>query len=195
MYQQGDLGPKYMANSLPLRSPEIERIRAAAKESHIFVILGYSERDGGSIYMAQTYISEEGEIVAHRRKIKPTHVERSLWGDGQGNSLDNVVDTSFGRIGALNCFEHYQPLLRYYEYSQRVQIHIAAWPVFIGEVPPGAFQGSGRASQIASQFFALEGQAFVLVASQVVRAESLELLRLGESGLKAVSIYKTVDEY
>lgn len=30
--------------------------------------------------LAQSFISPTGEIVLHRRKIKPTHVERSVWG-------------------------------------------------------------------------------------------------------------------
>ena len=42
----------------------------------------------------------------------------------------SVVDTQFGKVGGLNCWEHIQPLLRYYEYSQGVEIHIAGWPAF-----------------------------------------------------------------
>lgn len=109
-------------------SPEMDRIRAAVKKAGIAVVLGYSERDGASLYIAQSFIDTTGEILHHRRKIKPTHVERSLWGDAQAESLKSVVDTPFGKLGALNCWEHLQPLLRYYEYSQGVQIHVASWP-------------------------------------------------------------------
>jgi nitrilase len=99
----------YMANSLKKDSPEMRRIQSAIKEAGMFVVLGYSERDGASLYMAQSFISPEGEVVHHRRKIKPTHVERTLWGDGQADSLKTVVDSPFGRIGGLNCWEHLQP--------------------------------------------------------------------------------------
>lgn len=34
-----------------------------------------------TIIVAQSFINPAGEIVLHRRKIKPTHVERSLWGE------------------------------------------------------------------------------------------------------------------
>lgn len=78
-----ELFHQYMANSLARNSPEMDAIKTAVKEAGIFIVLGYSERDAGSIYMAQSFISPEGEIVHHRRKIKPTHVERSLWGDAQ----------------------------------------------------------------------------------------------------------------
>src|SRR6187402_1165022 len=96
---------KYMDNSLSKISPEMDRIRAAVKEAGIFVVLGYSERDGASLYISQSFISTAGEIIHHRRKIKPTHVERSIWGDGQADSLKSVVDTPFGKVGALNCWE------------------------------------------------------------------------------------------
>jgi len=33
-----------------------------------------------------------------------------------------------GRVGALACWEHTQPLLKYHTYLQREELHIAAWP-------------------------------------------------------------------
>ncbi|ORX93486.1 putative nitrilase [Clohesyomyces aquaticus] len=169
---------KYMANSMSRDSAEMRQIQAAVKEAGIFIVLGYSERDGASLYMAQSFISPDGEIVLHRRKIKPTHVERTLWGDGQADSLNCVVDSRFGRIGGLNCWEHLQPLLRYYEYSQRVQIHIASWPAEF-EMPdpekqPWLYHETGEASYRASQFMAIEGQTFVLVASEIITEPNLE---------------------
>lgn len=174
-----------MANSLRRDSPEMEAIKAAVKEAGIFVILGYSERDGGSLYMAQSSISPDGVIVSHRRKIKPTNAERTIWGEGQVSSLKSVVDTPFGKIGALCCFEHYQPLLRYYQYWQQEQIHVAAWPPFF-EIQNGSkwpFQGTPAASLLASRFMALEGQMFVIVSTQLVKENNLELLHLVESGV------------
>ncbi|TID17861.1 putative nitrilase [Venturia nashicola] len=61
----------------------MDRIRAAVKKAGIVVVLGYSERDGTSLYIAQSFIDTTGEILHHRRKIKPTHVERSIWGDAR----------------------------------------------------------------------------------------------------------------
>jgi nitrilase len=168
----------YMANSLSKISPEMDRIRSAVKKAGIFVVLGYSERDGASLYIAQSFIDTHGEIIHHRRKIKPTHVERSIWGDGQADSLKSVVDTPFGKVGALNCWEHLQPLLRYYEYTQGVQIHVAAWPpMFPDPKAKGIkwpYHETDVANLLTSQFLAIEGQAFVLVATQVVKEESLE---------------------
>lgn len=171
-----------MANSLSKKSPEMDQIKAAVKEAGIFVVLGFSERAGGSLYIAQSFIDTSGEIIHHRRKIKPTHVERSIWGDGQADSLKSVVDTPFGKVGALNCWEHLQPLLRYYEYSQGVQIHVAGWPpMFPDPVKEGLkwpYHETDVANLLTSQFLAIEGQAFVLVATQVVKTESLEKLNM-----------------
>ncbi|KAH8820372.1 putative nitrilase [Xylogone sp. PMI_703] len=176
---------KYMANSLVRESPEMEAIKAAVKAAGIFVVLGYSERDGGSLYISQSSISPEGVIVAHRRKIKPAHVERSIWGDGGATDLTSVVDSPFGKVGALCCFEHYMPLLRQYQYAQGVQIHVAAWPPFF-EVPEGsggALQTTPTTSALATQFTALEGQTFVILSTSVVKENSLGLMHLVDVGV------------
>ncbi|KAL9637313.1 MAG: hypothetical protein Q9164_002275 [Protoblastenia rupestris] len=91
----------------------MEKIRKAVKAAGFFLVLGYSELDMGSIYIAQSFIDPSGDFVLHRRKIKPTQVERSVWGDGQADSLTTVVPTRFDHVGGLNYWEHLQPLLRY----------------------------------------------------------------------------------
>src|ERR1700712_4089996 len=100
---------KYMKNSMTAYGPEMLRIRRAAAEFKIYVAFGFSERVGGSLYLSQALINSDGKILCHRRKTKPTHVERTLFGDGSGDSLNNVVDTPLGKIGMLNCWEHLQP--------------------------------------------------------------------------------------
>ncbi|PMD24747.1 putative nitrilase [Hyaloscypha hepaticicola] len=186
VFENTGLIHSYMANSMARVSPEMDRIRAAAKKAKVFVVLGYSERDGASLYIAQSFINTEGEIVLHRRKIKPTHVERSVWGDGQADSLTSVVDTPFGKVGGLNCWEHLQPLLRYYEYCQGVQIHVASWPPMFSQPDPekmiSPFHVTGTSSQLSSRFLAIEGQAFVIIATQVLTVGNLEKLNLDGGG-------------
>lgn len=121
-----ELSVKYIQNSLQYESPEMERIQAVAVDCKISVVLGFSENDHNSLYMSQCVITDDGNIKARRRKIKPT---RTISGDSTGDSLNNVVDTSVGRVGALLCWEHINPLLKYHTYHQRELIHIAAWPV------------------------------------------------------------------
>lgn len=48
------------------------------------VNLGFTENLNGTLYMAQSLIGPGGEVLMHRHKTKPTHVERVLFGDGTG---------------------------------------------------------------------------------------------------------------
>lgn len=63
------------------------RIRKTAQAAGIMVVLGTSERDRGSLYMAQTFIGPQGDILLHRRKFKPTGAERTIFGDAVRASL------------------------------------------------------------------------------------------------------------
>ncbi|MGD8714912.1 MAG: carbon-nitrogen hydrolase family protein, partial [Desulfobacterales bacterium] len=121
--------PRYHENSLSLNSPQVELITEAAKENDIHVVMGYSEKAGGSLFMGQMIIDRAGNIVATRRKLKPTHAERTVFGEGDGSHLA-VHELDIGRLGALNCWEHLQPLTKYAMYSMNEEIHVASWPSF-----------------------------------------------------------------
>jgi nitrilase len=124
------LATKYIKNSLSYGSAEMSKICSAAKSAKIAVVLGFSENDNNSLYISQCTISAGGDIVMRRRKMKPTHMERTVFGDASGSSLINVAEIKdVGKVGALSCWEHIQPLLKYHTMSQREQIHVAAWPM------------------------------------------------------------------
>jgi nitrilase len=125
-----DLTARYLQNSLKVESPEMQRIAECAQKNKIFVALGFSENFHDSAYIAQALIGSDGHILLNRRKLKPTHMERTIFGDASGDSLKNVAETnsSLGRVGMLACWEHTQPLLKYHTYLQREAIHVAAWP-------------------------------------------------------------------
>lgn len=44
---------EYFHNSLEKESPEMEEIKTAVREAGVFVVLGYSERYNGSLYISQ----------------------------------------------------------------------------------------------------------------------------------------------
>ncbi|OKL56108.1 hypothetical protein UA08_08685 [Talaromyces atroroseus] len=171
--ENGEFMNEYFNNSMELESPEMERIKNAVKDAGIFCVMAYSERFQGTLYISQTFINEEGQVVLHRRKIKPTHVERAYWGDGQGESLQTVVKSSFGNIGGLKCWEHTQTLLRYYEYTQNSDIHVASWPcIFLVEgLEKWPYHISTKCSQEFTRILAIEGGCFALIATQVVSKE------------------------
>jgi predicted amidohydrolase len=106
----------------------MDRIRACAASNAITVALSYSENFHNSAYIAQSLIGADGSALLHRRKIRPTHMERTVFGDGTEDSLHNLVNTKYGRVGMLACWEHTQPLLKYHTYLQRELVHVAAWP-------------------------------------------------------------------
>jgi nitrilase len=54
----------------------------------------------------------------------PTGSERTVWGMGDGSTL-RVVETPFGRIGGLICWENYMPLARFHMYAQGIDIWLA----------------------------------------------------------------------
>lgn len=178
---------RYAQNCLELDSPQFEKIRAAAASLGIAIVLGFSERLGGTLYIAQAFISSSGEVLRTRRKLKPTHVERSVFGDGDGSDL-TVFDSEFGRLGGLCCAEHLQPLSKFAMFSQQEQLHVAAWPSF--SIYPGAAYLLGpEVNTAASQQYAVEGQVFVLAPTGLIgqaaydtfvdSEEKKELLQLG----------------
>lgn len=165
---------RYHANSLVLGNSQADKLHDAAAASGIYVVMGCSERDRGSLYISQLLIDDRGTTIAKRRKLKPTHVERTVFGEGDGSDIA-VHDTDLGQLGALCCWEHLQPLTKYAMYSLGEQVHVASWPSF------SLYRGIAYAlgpelNNAASQLYAAEGQCFVLAPSGVVSPEMVEVL-------------------
>ncbi|NML42309.1 carbon-nitrogen hydrolase family protein [Ramlibacter sp. G-1-2-2] len=170
---------RYHDNSLTVGSPEFQRLASAAARHHMWLSMGFSEKAGGSLYMAQALFDDEGRLVQARRKLKPTHVERTVFGEGDGSHLA-VMETAIGNIGSLCCWEHLQPLTKYAMYAQNEQIHIAAWPSF--SLYRGAAYALGpELNNAASQLYAAEGQCFVVAPCATVSKEMVELLCTDET--------------
>ena len=109
------------AQAVVVPGPETDAVAAAARRHGIVVVLGVTERDHGTLYNTQIVFDATGEIVLKRRKITPTYHERMVWGMGDGSGL-RVVKTAVGRVGALACWEHYNPLARYALMAQHEEI-------------------------------------------------------------------------
>lgn len=165
---------RYHDNSLVYGSPQADRLAAAAKQHQIMVVMGHCEKAGGSLYMGQWIIGADGQTIAQRRKLKPTHVERTVFGEGDGSDLA-VWETPLGRVGALCCWEHLQPLSKYAMYAQNEQVHVAAWPSF-SLYRGGAYALGPEVNNAASRIYAVEGQCFVLAPCATVSPEMVEML-------------------
>jgi aliphatic nitrilase len=138
--------------------PVTDAVASTAREHGVVVVLGVNERDHGSLYNTQLVFDANGELVLKRRKITPTYHERMIWGQGDASGL-KVVETAVGRIGALACWEHYNPLARYALMAQHEQIHCAQFP--------GSMVGQIFADQmeVTIRHHALESACFVVNAT------------------------------
>ncbi|KAH6847116.1 carbon-nitrogen hydrolase [Chaetomium sp. MPI-CAGE-AT-0009] len=185
-----ELHTRYIYNALPVQSQAMDLVKAAAKEHSIAVVLGFAEQSPShSVYISQAIISPQGELLLHRRKTKPTHMERTVFGDGSGGDLNNVAEVDFGpehgkiKVGCLACWEHTQPLLKYHTISQGEAIHVAMWPP-IAPMPavdyPGLWSMSAEGCQALSQVYAIESTAFVLHSTAVCTQKSIELMKTQE---------------
>ena len=168
------LVPRYVANSVVEGSEQDKRLAKAARDNMIHVVMGLSWNVNGTLYMGQWHYGPDGEVISRRRKLKPTHVERTVFAEGDGSDM-TVVDTDLGRVGALCCWEHIQPLSKYAMYSQNEQIHIASWPSF-SVYEGGAYALGPEVNTAASRIYAVEGQCFVLAACATVSDAMVEFL-------------------
>jgi nitrilase len=155
-------------------SPQTEMVAAAARKAGAVVVLGINERDHGSLYNAQLVFDADGELKLKRRKITPTFHERMIWGQGDGSGL-TVVDTAVGRVGALACWEHYNPLARYALMAQHEEIHIAQFP---GSLVGPIF---GEQIEVTIRHHALESGCFVVNATGWLREDQIASITPNES--------------
>lgn len=139
-------------------SPETDAIAALSRDLGIVTVLGVNERDHGSLYNAQLIFNADGQLALKRRKITPTYHERMIWGQGDGAGL-KVVETAVGRVGALACWEHYNPLARYALMAQHEEIHVAQFP---GSLVGPIF---GEQIEVSMRHHALEAGCFVVNAT------------------------------
>jgi nitrilase len=155
-------------------SPQTEMVAAAARKAGAVVVLGVTERDHGSLYNAQLVFDADGELKLKRRKITPTFHERMIWGQGDGSGL-TVVDTAVGRVGALACWEHYNPLARYALMAQHEEIHVAQFP---GSLVGPIF---GEQIEVTIRHHALESGCFVVNATGWLREDQIASITPNES--------------
>ena len=116
---------RYYDNSILADGPEMDRLISAAEEAGVYVSIGYSERDAfnGTLYNSNMMISPEGEAKNHR-KLKPTGSERVIWGDANKDYFP-VMDTPWGPMGNLICWESYMPLARVALYEKGISLYIS----------------------------------------------------------------------
>ncbi|WP_054530987.1 carbon-nitrogen hydrolase family protein [Erythrobacter sp. SG61-1L] len=163
---------RLFANSITVPSEATDRLGAAARKAGAYVAIGISEKDGGTLYNTLLYFDDSGQIVGRHRKLVPTCVERTVWGRGDGSGL-KPIDTPFGKLGGLICWEHSMDLARYALASQGEQIHVAVWPAgsAVSHDPSsGVFDDLTEA---AARHHAAANQCFVINVQSCVDAATI----------------------
>ncbi len=146
----------YHEAAIEVPGPQVTRLAEAAGEHRVHVVIGVIEREGGTCYCTVLFLGPDGTLQGKHRKLMPTALERMIWGFGDGSTL-TVVDSPWGRIGSVICWENYMPMMRMAMYAKRVALYCA----------PTA---DDRDTWLPSmQHVALEGRCFVLSACQFVR--------------------------
>ena len=149
-------------NAVVIPGPATDRLGAIAREHGVWLVIGVQEKEpnGGTIYNTVLYLSPEGSLVEKHRKLMPTGSERTVWGMGDGSTL-RAVDTPFGRIGGLICWENYMPLARFHMYAQGIDLWIA--PTL----------ATGDAWVATMQHLARENRMFVVGVNPVLHVDRI----------------------
>jgi nitrilase len=146
----------YWDSAIDVPGPHVDALAAVARQNQSHLVIGVVERAGGTLYCTVLFFGPDGAFLGKHRKLMPTGTERLVWGFGDGSTLP-VIETGFGRLGAVICWENYMPLLRAAMYAKGVEIYCA----------PTA---DDRATWLGTmQHVALEGRCFVLSANQFAR--------------------------
>lgn len=169
-------GPEHLRlyeEAVSVPGPITDAVSERAKTCKMVVVLGVNERDNGSLYNTQLIFDADGRLALKRRKITPTYHERMIWGQGDASGL-KVVDTAAGKVGALACWEHYNPLARYTLMTQHEQIHCSQFP--------GSLVGPVFADQIEAtiRHHALESGCFVVNATGWLTDDQIEFITQDE---------------
>lgn len=146
----------YLDSAIDVPGLQTRRLGQVAAAHGCYVVMGVIEREGGTCYCTVLFFAPDGTLLGKHRKLMPTALERMIWGFGDGSTL-TVVDSPYGRIGSVICWENYMPMLRMAMYAKNVALYCA----------PTA---DDRDTWLSSmRHVALEGRCFVLTACQFIR--------------------------
>ena len=131
-----------------------------AKELEIVIVMGCNEAAGDTLYNSILIFTADGMLANHHRKLMPTFTEKMVHGLGDAAGLKSV-ETTFGRLTASICWEHWMPLTRQTLHEAGEDIHIALWPK-VHEM-----------HQVASRHYAFEGRCWVVAVGQMVHRDHM----------------------
>jgi len=149
-------------SAVEIPGPDADRLGEIAREHSVWLVTGINGLDStrnGTVYNALLYHAPDGSLALEHRKLVPTNHERLVWGQGDGRGL-RAIETPFGRLGGLICWENYMPLARFSLYESGIEIYLA----------PTADDSDAWQSTLVH--IARESRAFVVAPSHFQRASA-----------------------
>lgn len=164
----------YYDNSLLFDGAEIKALIDKAKALGVYLSMGYSERDAvtGTLYNSNVMIAPDGTAMNHR-KLKPTGSERVVWGDADRDFFP-VMDTPWGPMANLICWESYMPLARVALYEKGISLYIS----------PNTNDNPEWQNTI--RHIAIEGHCYFINADLIFRREDYPATVSAESEISAL---------
>lgn len=88
----------------PQDGPFVQTLRKKAKEKRIHIIAGYPEAGSvtGKLYNSCIFINDEGDVIENMRKVYAWGGEKLIFAEGKRYP---VVQTKFGKVGMLICYD------------------------------------------------------------------------------------------
>jgi nitrilase len=148
--------------SVEVPGPAERRLGELARQHELWLVTGVTERDPshpGTLYNTLLFHGPDGELALKHRKLVPTNHERLIWGPGDGEGLE-AVETPYGRLGGLVCWENYMPLARFALYESGIELYVASTA------------DDSEAWQSTLVHIARESRCFVIAPSHFQRAAS-----------------------
>ncbi|MBU4460375.1 MAG: carbon-nitrogen hydrolase family protein [Verrucomicrobia bacterium] len=110
----------------PIPGPATLAFSRLARELEIFICLGLIEREDGKYFNSQVLLGPDGTLMAHHRK-------KALWTPGDsawctpGNRPVQVVDSPFGRLGLMICYDFHVLPARLAEQHADIVLYSVGW--------------------------------------------------------------------
>lgn len=169
--------------SVDIPGPEVDALRAAAKQHGVVLVIGVNERGAqavGTMYNTILTIGADGELLGVHRKLVPTWAEKLTWTGGDGSSL-KVHDTPIGKLGVLACGENTNTLARFTLLAQGELVHASAY-IALPVAPADYDMAEAIAVRTAAHSF--EGKVFSVVACSTISPEMAEEIADGDEELR-----------
>jgi aliphatic nitrilase len=168
-------------SAIDVPGPEVDVVRAAAREAGAVVVVGVNERAPhslGAIYNTTLTIDADGTLLGVHRKLVPTWAEKLSWAPGDAAGL-TVHPTAVGPLGVLACGENTNPLARFALLSQGELIHVAGY-ISLPVAPPD--YDMAAAIRLRGMTHSFEGKVFTVISCSTISEEILDTVAGADAG-------------